>query len=409
MPETPTIDFSRPFDLGSAAFKGDRAGFYRALHEAGPIHDAKISIIKLKVVVGYEECRFLLTDDRFIRNRSRARGKGGGSPLPVPMPKAVAALTKSMIYEDDPEHRRHRTLVNKAFTSRAVTQLESRVEALCAERLAALEGAGEIDLLTTYARDVPTQVIAALMGIGNDEIRAFERSLRVLTEGLNGFSLLRTLLFDLRKVAGFVRDLVARKRESPGDDLLTALIEVEEEGERLSEDELVAMAFLLIVAGFETTVHQITNGAAALLEHPDQLARLRAGEAAWEIAAEELVRFCGSVDGTKPNYATEDVEIGGVLVPRGTALMPLLGAANRDAKVFEDPDALDVARDPNPHLGFSFGAHFCLGRPLALMEIRTALRLLFERYPNLHLTSPPQPVNVPGWNRLAGLKVELRD
>lgn len=405
------VDFApgRRVDLTGATFCDDRLASYRALLEGPAVRDGKISILKLKIVSHYEECRTLLTDARFIRDRGRARGKGGASPLPVPMPKSIAALAKSMIYEDDPEHRRHRSLVNKAFTSRSVAQLESRVESLCGERLAALEGAGSVDLLETYARDVPTRVIAALMGIEDEEIREFEHGMRVLTEGLSGFRVVRTLFWDLRRVAGFLRRLIARKRSAPGDDILTALIEAEEDGDRLTEDELLAMAFLLIVAGFETTVHQISNGAVALVEHPEQLARLRSGEVGWETAAEEMVRFCGPVDGTKPNYAAEDLVLGGFEIPRGTALMPVFGAANRDPRVFDDPDVFDVARDPNPHLGFGFGAHFCLGRPLALMETRTALSMLFERYPNLTIaTERLERVRLPGWNRLARLPVDLR-
>jgi len=403
------FDPTRPVDLTSREFCADRVASYHALLDGPAVRDAKISVIKLKIVSRYAECRALLVDPRFIRNRGRARGKADASPLPVPLPKSIAALTKSMIYEDGEEHQRHRALVNKAFTSRSVTQLESRVESLCAERLKALDGAGTVDLVTTYARDVPTRVIAAMMGIEDDEIREFEKGMRVLTDGLSGVGLLRTLVWDLRKVSGFLRELIARKKTAPGDDLLTALIEVEEDGDRLTEDELLAMAFLLIVAGFETTVHQIANGAVALIEHPGQLARLRAGEASWETATEELVRFCGPVDGTKPNYASEDLMLGEFEIPKGTALMPVFGAANRDPLVFDDPDTFDVARDPNPHLGFSFGAHFCLGRPLALMETRMALSMLFDRYPNLALaTDRLERMRLPGWNRLQSLPVDLR-
>ncbi len=404
------FDPTRPVDLISPAFCEDRVASYHALLEGPAVRDAKISLIKLKIVSRHAECRELLTDPRFIRNRGRARGKSDASPLPFPLPKSIAALSKSMIFEDGEEHQRHRSLVNKAFTSRSVTKLESQVESLCGDRLKALDGAGTVDLVTTYARDVPTRVIAAMMGIEDDEMREFEQGMRVLTDGLSGFSLVRTLVWDLRKVAGFLRGLIAKKKATPGDDLLTALIEAEEDGDRLSEDELLAMAFLLIVAGFETTVHQIANGAVALIEHPDQLARLRAGEASWETAAEELVRFCGPVDGTKPNYASEDLMLGEFEIPKGTAVMPVFGAANRDPLVFDDPDALDVARDPNPHLGFSFGTHFCLGRPLALMETRMALSMLFDRYPNLSLaTDRLERVRLPGWNRLASLPVDLRD
>ena len=157
------VEIPRPFDMASPAFHADRPAWYRALHEQGPVVDARISVLRLKLVTGYEDCRFVLTDERFVRNRGRARRKPSASPLPVPLPKNVAAVAKSMIFEDDPEHRRHRSLVNKVFTARAVGALEPEVEALCEERLASLAGEGTPDLLPTYARSVPTRVIAAMV------------------------------------------------------------------------------------------------------------------------------------------------------------------------------------------------------------------------------------------------------
>ncbi|NNL65089.1 MAG: cytochrome P450, partial [Myxococcales bacterium] len=361
----PVFDASRPIDLASPGFVQHQYAWYRWLLEEAPVCRGRISVMRLGLVTRYEDCRTVLSDERFVRNRARAKGRAGASPLPLPLPRSVAAIARSMIYEDDPEHRRLRTLVNQAFTARAVAQLSGRVEALADELLDGFAAGSRIDLLERYARPIPTRVIAEMVGMAREEMRELERSLRVLTQGFSGWNVLRTLLFDLRGTARFVRALVARKRAAPGDDILSALIEAEEAGDRLSEDELVAMVFLIIVAGFETTMHLITNGVRLLLEHPEQLDRLRAEPALWESAVEEVLRHRGPVLGTKPQYPKQDVVLHGVTLPRGKPVMPLLGAANHDPRAFERPDEFDVARSPNHHLGFGFGAHFCLGRQLA--------------------------------------------
>lgn len=191
---------------------------------------------------------------------------------------------------------------------------------------------------------------------------------------------------------------------------VTGLIEAEEDGDRLSEDELVAMVFLLIVAGYETTVHLITNAVQTLLTHPEQLARLRAEPELIESAVEEVLRYNGPVHGTKPEYALEDVTLHGVTIPKGAVVMPLLGAANHDPAVFENPEVFDIARTPNRHLGFGQGIHYCLGAPLARLEARIALKTLFERNPNLRLAVRPEELKlqyIPGWHRHVSLPVVL--
>jgi cytochrome P450 len=377
--------------------------------EEAPVCIGKISIIKVNLVSRYDDCRTILTDERFLRNRGRARGKGA-SPFPFPMPRPIAALTRSMIVEDDPEHRRLRNLVNRAFTPRAVGRLSGRVEDLSNELLDRLEAQTPFDLLERYARPIPTRVIAEMVGVPSESAEQFHQSLGVLTKGLSGFAVVKTLLWDLRGTTKFIRNLVKRKQEEPGDDILTGLIQAEEEGDRLSEDELVAMVFLLIVAGFETTLHLITNGVRLLLEHPDQLERLRADPDLWDSAVQEIVRHRGPIQTTKPQYATEDITLHDYTIQRGTAVMPMLGAANHDPRIFERPDEFDVARSPNNHLGFGLGRHFCLGRQLAVMETRIAIKSLVERYPGLRLAVDSSELEIapmPGWHRHVSLPVAI--
>jgi cytochrome P450 len=330
--------------------------------------------------------------------------------MPIPMPKSVALMAQSMIVEDDPPHRRLRGLVSKAFTPRAVARLEPRIERLTHELLDAAEKQGTVDLMPAYALPIPVTVIGELVGVSARDMPRFQHSLRAVTTGLSSWSLLRTLFFDLPASVTFVRELIARKRAEPQDDLLTALLEAEEAGDRLSEDELVGMVFLLLVAGYETTVHLITNAVAALLQHPEQLARLRAEPGLLDAAVEEVLRYRGPVQATKPGFALEDVTLHGVTIRKGTPTIPLLGAANHDPTVFPSPEAFDVGRTPNHHLGFGHGAHFCLGAQLARLETRIALETLLERSPGLRLAVPPETLrvqNVPLWHRHASLPVRL--
>lgn len=407
----PHLDFDtqQPINLTQCDFHRHKFEWYRWMREEAPVCEGKISILKLTLVSRYDDCRMVLTDDRFIRNRGRARGKGT-SPLPFPLPRLIRAMMKSMILEDDPAHQRLRNLVNRGFTAHSIARLSDRVETISNDLLDDLEKQGPLDLLEAYARPIPSRVIGEMLGVTDEDVKEFDHSLGVLTKGFSGLGLVRTLLWDLGRAGRFVRGLIARKRNNPGDDLLSKLIEAEEDGDRLSEDELFAMVFLLIVAGFETTMNLIANGVRTLIEFPDQLERLRGEPELWTSAVEEIVRYSGPIHGTKLQYATEDISLHGVTIKKGSAVMPLLGAGNRDPRAFEKPDEFDIARTPNHHLGFGFGRHFCLGRQLALMETRIALEILVERNPNLRLAVDPSELEIaplPGWHRYTRLPVAL--
>ena len=406
----PEFDARRPVDLNGSAFHDHKYAWYEWMREEAPVCAGKISIMKVTLVSRYDDCKMVLGDPRFLRNRGRALGKGS-SPMPFPLPKSIAAIAKSMILEDDPEHRRLRSLVNKGFSPRAVAALADRVVGLADETLDELSRKqGPIDLLNDYARPIPMRVIADMVGVSRDEARQFANIMRTLTLGLTGMRVIRTLFWDLRPAQRFVRDLIRRKQGQPGDDILSELVGAEEEGDRLTEDELVAMTFLLMIGGFETTQHLITNGVRTLLEHPAALERLRAEPDLWGSAVEEIVRYRGPVHGTKLQYAAEDVSLHGETIAKGSPVMPMLAAANHDPRVFEKPGEFDIARSPNHHLGFGFGPHFCLGRQLALMEARVALEKIFSRFPDLGLAVPAselQIASMPGWHRHVSLPVNL--
>lgn len=397
-----------PINPASRAFCERKYEYYEVLREQAPVYRGRLAIIKFHLLSRYDDCLALLKDPRFVRNRTTATG---GGRMPFPMPKSLALLSESLIVEDDPAHRRLRNLVSKAFTPHAIDRLSTRIESLTHELLDRAEKKGTVDLQSSYCLPIPVTVISELVGLDPRDMPEFQRIMNVLTKGFSGWTLFRSLFWDLRGAIRMMRTLIAKKRTHPGEDILTGLIHAEEEGDSLSEDELLSFVFLLVVAGYETTVHLITNGVVALLDHPEQLARLREQPELMGTAVEEVIRYRGSVQGTKLNYATENVRLHGVEIPRGTAVIPLLGAANHDPRAFEHPERFDIARSPNKHLGLGFGAHFCLGAQLARMETKIALTTLLARYPDLRLAvdrDQLELVHMPFWHRYASLPVELR-
>jgi cytochrome P450 len=394
-------------NLNSRAFTDRPFEHYAWLREHAPAYDGRVSVLRAVLLSRYDDCVAMLKDPRFVRNRGTVMG---GRRTPIPLPRSAALLAESMIVDDDPGHRRVRSLVQKAFTSRSLAGLDVRVERLTHQLLDQAEKRGTVDLIEAYALPIPVTVIRELIGVSEEDMPRFRGSLRVLSEGMTGWNVLRTFLWDLPATVRFVREMIERKRREPADDLLTSLIEVEESGDRLSENELLSLVFLLIIAGFETTVHAISNGVLALLQHPEQLARLRVDPSLMESAVEEMLRYCGPIHGTKPGYAREHLTLHGVKVRRGTMVMPILAAANRDPRVFERPEVFDVARTPNRHLGFGHGPHFCLGAPLARMEMRVAISTLLERCPELRLAVDPSALRRQKlllWHRYERLPVTL--
>ena len=348
----------KPLNLQDAHFVENKFDYYAYLREHAPVSQVRIAFMKVMACARYEDCLALVKDPRFGRNRSRITG---GGRMPFPLPKGIALLAESMIVEDDPEHKRLRQLVQKAFAPKSLAYLEDDIVAYTHKLMDECLARGEVDLQKEYALRIPVTVIGRMVGISDDEMPKFQSSLAVLTDGLSGWTIFRTVAWDLKRTIGFVRELIARKRANPANDILSQLIAAEEDGDQLSEDEIVSMLFLLIIAGYETTVHLITNGVLALLTHPEELQKLRDHPELMGSAVEEMLRFCGPIHGTKLNFAREDLELQGVSIAKGTPVVPLLGSANRDPAVFVDPDRFDIQRDPNKHLAFSQGNHFCLG------------------------------------------------
>ncbi|MEL6457033.1 MAG: cytochrome P450 [Cyanobacteria bacterium J06621_15] len=357
----------------------------------------------------------MLNDSRFIRDRTTITG-GSKSfiPLPLPsfisLPKSVELMAQNMIYEDEPDHKRLRSLVHQAFTRKSLSKISTRIEQLTNELLDKAEAKGTVDLKEAYALPIPVTVIQEMVGVADEDMSELYKGIETIIDGFSGWRIVRTMFWDMPRLSKFLRKLIERKRDNPGEDMLTGLIQAEEEGESLSEDEIVGMVFLLIGAGFETTVQLITNGVLTLLQHPEQLARLRNNPDLIEPAIEEILRFSGPVQSTEANYAAEDITLHGVTIPKGATVFPFLGAANHDPAAFENPEVFDITRSPNKHLGFGSGIHYCLGAPLARMETKIAITNLLKRNPNLRLAVDPSELEIqarPGFHMYKSLPVIL--
>ncbi len=286
-------------------------------------------------------------------------------------------LGKNMLFVDPPDHTRLRRLVREPFSARAIADLEPRIRAITAELLDPL--GDDFDLISEFALPFPVRVIAELLGVpAADQSRFRAWTQAILGRGATEEQMLGAGMEFIQ----YLNELADLRRADPAADLVTYLLTVEEEGERLDHQEFLAMVFLLLVAGHETTVNLIGNGTLELSRNPDQVAHLAADPAGRsEAAVEELVRFHGPVESATMRWAYEDIALAGVQIAAGDVVVPMLMAANRDPRQFEDPDRLHLARRPNRHLGFGMGIHLCLGAPLARLEARVAFEELLRRWP----------------------------
>jgi cytochrome P450 len=383
-------------DLASPQFKANPHPFYAHLREEAPVWRITLADKRTAwLATRYEDVAGVLKDDRFAKDPRGAQDPEQRAEGPW-VPGFLKPLEQNMLDLDDPDHKRLRTLVSKAFTPRLIERLRGRVEAICQELLDAMEREGRAELVRDYALPLPATVIAELLGVPAGDHRRFHRWSNRIVSMSSGRDLLRALPAALAFVR-YLRKMSERRRTSPEDDLISALVQAGEAGDKLSQDELLAMSFLLLVAGHETTVNLIASGTLALIEHPEQLEKLKADPRLIKPAVEELLRYTSPVEIATERYARVDLEVSGTEVPRGELVLAVLGSANRDERCFEDPDALDLARDPNKHLAFGRGGvHHCLGAPLARMEAQIAFTALLQRFPNMHLLVTPESLR---WRR----------
>jgi cytochrome P450 len=331
----------------------------------------------------------VLRDARFSSNSRHQAGYPQFTQLAeqVGLGDVLALFERVMLFSDPPDHTRLRRIVNKAFTVRAVEEMRPRIAAIVDRMLDAVAPDGGADLVEALAFPLPVTVISEMLGVplqDQEQLRGWTAEAVKALDPSDDITVLFPAAQAMREMRVYFDDLVERRRKDPGADLLSALIAAEDEGDRLTRDELLDTAILLYGAGHETTVNLIAGGALNLLRHPAELARLRADPALISGAVEELLRFGPPVQLTA-RIATTDVELAGQPVAKGTEVVALIAAANRDPDVFAAPERLDLGRADNRHLAFGGGIHHCLGAPLARIEGQEALGRLFERFPDAAL------------------------
>ena len=385
-----------PVNIAGAEFKANPYPFYARLRAEAPVHRMTLPTKETGwLITRYDDAATVLKDERFAKDTANAMTPEQAARRAW-FRKLFRALKHNMLNQDPPNHTRLRALVHKAFTPRLIEQMRDRIQALTDELLDKVESRGRMDLIRDYALPLPTTIIAEMLGVPAADRHAFHRwSNALMSAAASTWGLLRAIP-NVWTFLRYIRKVVKKRRADPRDDLVSALARAEEAGDTLSEEELLAMVMLLLVAGHETTVNLIGNGTLALLEHPGQMARLRSDPALIRPALEELLRFASPVEMATERYAREDVTIGGVTIPRGEMVFAVIASANRDERQFADPDRLEITREPNRHLAFGLGAHFCLGAPLARLEGQIAINTLLRRCPDLRLAVTPDALR---WRR----------
>ncbi len=399
---------ARKYDLYSDAFRADTYATFARMRADDPVFrqpgiDGETPIW-WETRYEYAEA-VLLDDEQFVRDPRLAL-----PPEQLPeLPEFFRFIDSNMLNRDGDTHLRLRRLVSKAFTPRMVEQLRPRIQKIADELLDRASAAGEMELVSEFAFPLPITVIAELLGVPAADRESFrEWSGAMVSPALAAAEMERADAL-LGAFVAYLLALFAERREQPGEDLVSALVAVEDGGDTLSEEELCSMVALLIVAGHETTVSLIGNAMLALMTHPDQRAAVEEDPSLLPRAVEELIRFDGPVERTLNRWAAVDVELGGQTIRRGETVIVVLGAADHDPERFEEPDTLDLAAERDSrHLGFGRGRHFCLGAPLARLEAEIALETLLRRLPGLRLAVPPDELRrrpVPLFRSLVALPV----
>jgi cytochrome P450 len=390
-------------NLASAELRADPYPVYARLRASAPVARVALPIFgHAWLVTRYADVVALHKDPRFSSNARHGRGNAW---MTGPwLPRFFRLIQQCMVLYDNPDHQRLRGLVQQAFTPPRIASVAASVAAAAHALLDDLQrqaAGGPVDLIAGFAMPLPLMVIGRMLGVPEQARRDFHQWTARFPEAASGGPQALALAPNGQRLLRLFEDLVRQRRAAPRDDLISALVAAEQAGDRLSEDEVLSMLFLLLLAGHETTANLLGNGTLALLQHPEQLQRLRADPALLPSAVEELLRYTGTVEHGSTRFALEDVELHGVPIRRGDQVLVMLSAANRDEAVFAHPDQLDLARHPNRHVALGLGLHYCLGAPLARLESQIAFRVLLERRPNLRLAVPPERLR---WRRALSVR-----
>ncbi|MBB5120113.1 cytochrome P450 [Streptomyces eurocidicus] len=389
-------------------FAADPYPAYAWLREHAPVHRTALpSGVEAWLVTRYADARQALADQRLSKNpvhhSESAHGKG---KVGIPGERSANLMTH-LLNIDPPDHTRLRRLVSKAFTPRRVAEFAPRVQELTDQLIDGFVAKGEADLIHEFAFPLPIYAICDLLGVPREDQDDFRDWAGMMIR--HGGGPRGGVARAVKRMRTYLAELIHRKRENPGEDLISGLIRASDHGEHLTENEAAAMAFILLFAGFETTVNLIGNGTYALLRHPEQRARLQRAlaegdESLLATGVEELLRYDGPVELATWRFATQDLTIGGQRIAEGDPVLVVLAAADRDPERFADPDTLDLARRDNQHLGYGHGIHYCLGAPLARLEGQAALATLLRRLPDLRLAAEPEDLRWRGGLIMRGLR-----
>jgi cytochrome P450 len=388
--------------------------FYTTLREQDPVHWGMPFLAAQPgawYISRYADIIGILRSPLFVKNLHSVWGSEALPPIPEEIRFYVQTARHAILLNDPPDHTRLRKLVSQAFTPRMIETLRSPIAAIANALLDDVGAQGELDIIADYAFPLTLRVISTLIGVPDDQRTLLWRWSRVLIQTLDlapSMEVFREADRVAHEAFAFFQDLIAARRRHPTDDLLSRLIAAHDQEDKLTEEELIVMCTLLLIAGFDTTVNLIGNGMLALLQHASQMALLRQRPLVMPTAIEELLRYESSTQKAL-RYATADGELHGKQIGKGQAVILLLASANRDPAVFADPDRLDITRSENRHLGFGAGIHVCLGAPLARLEGQIAIDTLVRRYPHIELLAdePAWRTDLVTFRRLARLPVML--
>jgi cytochrome P450 len=376
---------SEPIDLACMAHKASAHKIYAALRLQKPVCRIKLPGGQTGwLLTRYDDVSKLLKDDRFVKDPANALTAPELAKLPK-IPSFLAPLTRNMLGMDDPDHARLKKLVQAGFTPRRMDMLVSRTEDIAERLIAGFKGKAQFDLIGDFALPLPVTVISEMLGVPEADRSKFARWSQVL---LNAPAASWRIAFALPSMLLFVRylrTLIAMKRKKPADDLVSALVAHEADGQQLNGEELQAMIAILLSAGHETTTNLIGNGTLALLKTPQAMEQLASAPALAGNAVEELLRYDGPVEASTFRYARSNLDIAGQPIARGDVVLGSIASANRDDTQFIHPDQLDFHRSTNRHLTFGEGGHYCVGAALARMEGRVSFNALLRHFPGLRL------------------------
>lgn len=387
--------------LTSQSFKRDPFPVYRQFREQGPLIQQKIPFLgNIWLTTTYASCTDLLkqTENFCVDGLNASRKSKTGLAW---LPKSMQALTENMLGQDDPDHRRTRRLVDMPFRRVAIDTLRPAIERQTHRLLdKAIVKDGDFDFVTDIAKPLPLLVICDMLGLPESDVDTFIRWIKPISSASSIWSIFG-ILGSLGKMTEYLRAEFEACRKSPKPGLISELVHAHDEGEKLSDDELLATVVVLFIAGHETTTHLLSSGVWTLFKHNDARSAVIDGTADMPRLVDELLRYNSPVFMTKPRFARQDMEFRGQALKKGTRLMALQGAANIDPAVYEAPETLQIDRTPNRHLTFGHGPHLCLGLHLARAEAEIAFQCLFERMPDI---APRKPLDEMKWYPRIGIR-----